>query len=166
MIEPTEIRGRIVGGDPEAGEVIILNTDSSSEVPVTVTQNTAIYFRNGPGQISQLQRGAFVAARFDSAAGNKNIGKDIRIILVPGETFRFAGRVHNLDMRSGALTINNDSDDKFYELRASKNDLRNSNIRIGTEVDVSAQFDGRDYVVRTMRVTRAADTPAAKDDKK
>jgi hypothetical protein len=163
--EPTEIRGQVVDFNAQTGEMHIFDAVSSSEVPVMVTPQTVIRARSGAGQRSQLQPGAFVAARFDPARGAKNLGREIQIIVAPGESFRFLGTVRNLDLRSGYLSVENKADDTLYELRAAVDDLRNNDVAIGADIDLSAEFDGRDYVVRTMRVTQAATAPTDAEEK-
>jgi hypothetical protein len=160
---PTEIRGQVTDFYPQTGELYLHDALSASAVKIVVSNTTVIRGRTGAGQMSQLQPGAYIMARFDPARGAKNLGKEIQIIVAPGESFRFLGTVRNLDLRSGYLSVENKVDDTLYELRAGVEELRDKNVTIGADVDLRAEFDGKDYVVRDMRVTQPAATPATEE---
>jgi hypothetical protein len=164
--EPTELRGQVASFDAGTGEMRIYDAVSASHVPILVTQQTEIRSRNGAGQLSQLQPGAYVAVRFQPSTGAKNEGQQVNIIVAPGESFRFIGTVRNLDLSSGYLSVENKVDDTLYELRASPEELRAKDVTIGTDVDLSAMFNGRDYLVHSMNVMQPATAPATTEDEK
>jgi hypothetical protein len=152
---PADVKGQITEFEPRSGRMRVFDRVSASEVKLTVTPQTEIRLRDAASDRRRLAPGAYISARFEPARGQANIAKQIQVIVAPGETFQFVGSVTNLDLRAGYLAIENRSDGTIYELRATPDELRQNGIAIGADVNVRAEFDGADYVVRSLEVLQA-----------
>ncbi len=147
---PGEVKGRVTDFDPQSGKLRIFDNLSGSELALLVTPETTIKLRDAEADRSRLQSGAFLTARYQPGRGT-NKANEIQVIVAPGESFRFVGVVRNLDLKAGFVSIENQSDNTIYELRATPAEMRAQNLSIGSEVDVQAQFDGNDYVVQSLK---------------
>jgi hypothetical protein len=79
--------------------------------------------------------------------------------------------VNHLDLRSGVLAVQNKADDKAYEVKFSPAQFKVDDIAIGSDVAVTAKFDGQDYVAQSLNLTAKIDSDQGadkqdKDDKK
>jgi hypothetical protein len=74
------------------------------------------------------------------------------VLALPATVFTFVGRVTNLDMR-GALAVDNQSDQKNYEIRFDPAQVHPSrSMVVGSNVVVKAEFDGRNYNAQSIEV--------------
>ena len=81
----------------------------------------------------------------------------ISILAMPGEEFIFAGRVTSLDLSHGLLSLDNDTDEKNYELRFTPANIEDRDaLRVGSEITARAQFDGRSYFANQVSVRKGA----------
>ena len=147
---PGEVKGRVTEFDPQSGRLRIFDNLSGSELALLITPETRITLRDRGADRSHIQAGAFVTSRYQPGRG-ANQAQEIQVIVAPGESFRFLGTVRNLDLKAGYVSVENESDNTIYELRASPDEMRAQELSIGSEVDAQAQFDGNDYVVQSLK---------------
>src|SRR5205085_5975849 len=88
---------------------------SSQPIRFRVTGDTKIFRdKDQPGSATDLQRGALVAVEFAPDRANRGVAQKITVLAVPGASFRFAGRITHLDVKSSTMAIENASDGKNY----------------------------------------------------
>jgi len=65
--------------------------------------------------------------------------------------FTFVGKVRHLDVKNGVIAVENASDNKTYELQFDP-DTVGDNVTVGSDVEVSAEFQGSRYKAKTVKV--------------
>jgi hypothetical protein len=134
---------------------ILTVRDALSTQPLKMHLSSATRIRKGdqPGSPEDLAEGSLVALSF----GPQRELYEVNLLATPGATFTFAGPVTYLDMSQKMIAIDNRSDRKKYDVHVSaipENVLRQ--VREGSDVDVSAVFDGNRYDARSVRLSNAA----------
>ena len=77
--------------------------------------------------------------------------REIRVLATPGTSFTFAGRVTYVDMSRKMIAIDNRSDRKKYDVSVNAIPLNvMRQVREGSDVSVSAVFDGNQYDARSV----------------
>ena len=147
---PADAQGQIEAYDPERGTMMVRDTLSSQAVVFRVTSKTSV--RGKATSIAELQRGALVNVKFVPGTGDHGLAREITVTARPGEMTTFAGRVTYLDLRSGILAVQNLSDNKKYEIKFDPSNVTIGNLGVGSEVTISAVFDGSGYTARDLRV--------------
>ncbi|HET8668038.1 MAG TPA: DUF5666 domain-containing protein [Terriglobales bacterium] len=150
---PADARGQIVSFDQKRGTMVVRDDLSSQPVTFRVGSSTAV---RGKGQsFADLVPGSLVSVRFAAGAGDRGVAQEINISARPGETFTFAGKVTHLDLSSGILAVQNGTDGRTYEIRFDPNSLNAQNLAIGSDVAITAEFDGSSYKARNITVNQA-----------
>ncbi|HEV2730047.1 MAG TPA: hypothetical protein VGV15_08445, partial [Terriglobales bacterium] len=75
----------------------------------------------------------------------------------PGTQFSFFGRITYMDLSRKLIAVANESDNTTYEIYLESlppGSLRDA--RQGAEVTVSAVFDGKHYVARSVELARTS----------
>jgi hypothetical protein len=152
---PADAQGQIVRYDASRGTMVV--KDSLSSEPVTFRVPPSTVVRGKASSVAELREGALVKVRFAPDSAKSDVAREITVTARPGETFTFAGRVTYLDMRSGTLAVLNQSDNKTYEIRFDPMRGNLDNLTVGSDVNVSAEFDGRNYSARNLTVLPAKD---------
>jgi hypothetical protein len=85
------------------------------------------------------------------------LADDVNILAVPGSSYVFVGRITNVDVRQGRLAIENESDQKNYELRYTAAQIpENDRLRVGAKVTAHANFDGKIYLADSISILESA----------
>lgn len=160
---PAEARGQILNYDARTGRVNMQDQLTSQNISFTVPQNTPIARKiGGQGTTSDLKPGSLIDVMF--APGQKGgSATQISVLAVPGEKYVFAGRITHLDLRSGVMAVDNQTDERNYEIRFDPSKVELGSLQIGTEVTAQAQFDGRNYYASQVTVVSPAAAAAEKD---
>ena len=133
------------------GQITLRDDLSSQPMQFSVDGGTRV-MRNGVAlSIRDLRPGSIVNVQFSSDGLNRGTAREITILASPGQTFTFAGRVMNLDLRNNQIAVQNDVDQKTYDL-ALERDRLPQNLTIGSEVTVAAVFDGKQYKASSIAV--------------
>ena len=152
--EAADLNGQIVNFDPKTRTSELRDQLSAAPFRFTVDQDAAITANGGKAATqADLQPGALVMAHFNNGQGGRGTIRDINIIAAPGAEFTLYGRVNHLDLRSGVLAVQNKADDKAYEVKFSPAQFKVDDLAIGSEVAVTAKFNGQDYVAQSLNVT-------------
>ncbi|HWK30454.1 MAG TPA: hypothetical protein VNR20_00070 [Terriglobales bacterium] len=152
--EAADLNGQIVNFDPKTRTIELRDQLSAAPFRFTVDQDAAITANGGKAATqADLQPGALVMAHFNNGQGGRGTIRDINIIAAPGAEFTLYGRVNHLDLRSGVLAVQNKADDKAYEVKFSPAQFKVDDLAIGSEVAVTAKFNGQDYVAQSLNVT-------------
>ncbi|HTK96187.1 MAG TPA: hypothetical protein VL382_11185 [Terriglobales bacterium] len=167
---PADADGQLVAFNPGTGEIMMRDRISSQSIRVRLSKDTKITKQNDqPGTAADLQPGTLVSVQFSPERANRGTVQKVTVLAVPGSSFHFAGRITHLDMKDETLAIDNDSDHKSYDLRFDRAAISGPDeLAVGADADITAVFQGSDYVARQIRVTQAAakNDQNKKDDKK
>ena len=140
-------QGQIV--DFDDGRQVLTVRDELSSQPLKMRLSPATVIRKGeqPASRSDLVQGALVALTF----GPQRELREIRVLATPGTSFTFAGRVTYVDMSRKMIAIDNRSDRKKYDVSVNAIPLNvMRQVREGSDVSVSAVFDGNQYDARSV----------------
>ncbi len=152
---PAEARGQVRLYDASTGRVVLQDNLTSQLVYITVSPTTPVTRQFGSASAADLKPGTLIDVVF---APGRKIGdaRQINILAQPGANYMFVGRVTNVNMSSGTLAVENQSDNKNYEIHFDprKMDQRELLV-IGAEVAANTVFDGKTYTAQTMTVTAA-----------
>ena len=152
--EAADLNGQIVNFDPKTRTIELRDQLSSAPFRFVVDHDAAITANGGKAAtMADLQPGALVMAHFNNGQGGRGTIRDVNIIAAPGAEFTLYGRVNHLDLRSGVLAVQNKADDKAYEVKFSPAQFKIDDLAIGSEVAVTAKFNGHDYEAQSLNVT-------------
>jgi hypothetical protein len=154
-VTPAGARGQLLAFDPATGNMTIRDDLSSQPVTFQVTSNTAIRQDDQPASRAELRPGTLVAVRFSPNQANRGIAQDVSILAVPGNTFVFSGTVTYLDLRLGVFALENRTDNRNYELHFHPGIGAADKLSVGSDVTVSAVFNGSGYNVTNLTVNQA-----------
>jgi len=112
-----------------------------------------------PGN-ADLDAGTLVSVKFQSDNKGHGVASQVSILAAPGSAFVFVGNVASLDLHSGLLVVVDPRDDKRYDIFFDSARFPVSrDLREGTDVMVTADFDGARYVASAITVRPTAATP-------
>lgn len=147
QLTPADASGQVLSYDRQSGAVKLHDDLSDRPVSFSVGPQTAITAQtNGAGSLAGLGEGSLVAVQFSPGPGRPGIAQKITILATPGSSFTFAGKVTYLDMRSGLIAVDNQTDHKIYDISfdPAENKLRDD-ITVGSDVQIVATFTGKGY---------------------
>lgn len=157
-LKPVDARGQILSYNAATGAMTVLDELSSVPISFRVTRETAIKAA-GADSGTALLPGSLVTVRFSPDPRNRGIAREISVLATPGNVFTFAGKVRHLDLRSGVIVVENQSDNKTYDLEFDPGTVK-SDVMVGSDVVVQAEFVGQGYKAKT--VTMAGSNQAQK----
>ncbi len=140
-------RGQIVEFDPGRRTLTVRDELSNQPIKMQLTSSTVIKKGDASAPASDLVPGALVSMSF----GPQRELREVSLLAKPGTTFVFAGRITYLDMSRKLIAIDNRSDNKKYDVSVeaiAPSVLRQ--LREGSDVNVSAVFDGTGYSARNV----------------
>jgi hypothetical protein len=148
-------QGQII--DFDDGKQVLTVRDELSSQPLKMRLSSGVVIRKGeqPASTSDLVQGALVALTF----GPQREVQQVTVLATPGTAFTFSGRVTYVDMSRKMIAIDNRSDRQKYDV--SVNAIPQSvlrQVREGSEVSLSAVFDGNQYDARSLTPGNAAST--------
>jgi hypothetical protein len=146
-------QGQII--DFDDGKQVLTVRDELSSQPLKMRLSSGVVIRKGeqPASKSDLVQGALVALTF----GPQREVQQVTVLATPGTAFTFSGRVTYVDMSRKMIAIDNRSDRKKYDV--SVNAIPQSvlrQVREGSEISLSAVFDGNQYDARSLTPAAAA----------
>ncbi|HWR36420.1 MAG TPA: hypothetical protein VN622_11180 [Clostridia bacterium] len=154
---PAEARGQITAYNPTTGIVTMQDQLTAQSVEFVANPGMPVKASHGPATVADLRPGALVDVIFQPGRGRAGGAREISILALPGASYFFAGRVTNVDLSAGLLAIENQSDNRNYELRFDPARLgRQEILAIGAEITANATFDGRGYMAQTLSVSQPA----------
>lgn len=168
QLTPADADGQVLGFDARSGDMSMRDRLSSQAIRFRVTPDTKILKQNDqPGSQADLRAGTLVRVAFSPDKGNRGIAQNVKVLAVPGDTFRFSGRITHLDVKSGTMAIENDSDNTNYELAFDRSKVAGRDeLAVGAEANVIATFQGDNYLAQEITVTQAASKEDKEKDKK
>jgi len=157
-------RGQVVDYDSEAGLLTVRDELSQQPVRFRLTPTTVVREGSQTRSTTDLAPGTLVSLTFGPQQDRYGTIREISVLAHPGTAYSFFGKVTFLDLAGKLIAIDNANDGQNYEIHLEdlpQGTLRN--LRQGSEVGISAVFDGTRYVART--VAAAAPKPSDEEDK-
>ena len=144
-----ELSGQVVGFDAAKSVLTLSDPLSPKTVSVRVDPQTKITSDGQAVSAQTLSSGMLVRVSFSSV---DETAREIAILAKPGSSFVFQGKVLAIDLRSGTLTLSNDTDESLRELAFGPLDPGNRRLLSeGNDVTIQAEFDGHRYFIRTVK---------------
>jgi hypothetical protein len=154
-----ECQGQVLSYDSGSSVLTLSESLSRDSIQLHVPAGTAIVREgqtasaSGQAGLSDLVKGTLISAKFQSDNKGQGVASRIAILAIPGETLSFNGNVSFLDMHSNQFVVANANNDQSYKIAfdpAAFPETRN--LREGTSVKVTAEFDGSRYVARAITI--------------
>jgi hypothetical protein len=152
-----ECQGQVVSYEPGTGELTISESLSPELIKLRVPGGTAIVrqgqAKSAPGNAgaSDLVKGTLISATFSSDNKGQGVANRIAILATPGSEVSFTGSVTYLDLRSKQFVVADA--EESYKIAFDPAALPAAqNLREGTNVKVTAEFDGSHYVARAITI--------------
>ena len=152
-LRPADARGQITQYDPNRGVMVIRDELSSSPVTFHVSKNTKVTGNSADSRID-LVPGALVTVHFSSDHRKRDTAQEVSVLALPGSMFTFSGTVRYLNVKDGVIAVDNQSDNKTYELRFDPGVVTDE-VTVGSNVSVAAEFQGSHYKAKTVKVSGA-----------
>lgn len=151
---PADARGQVAS--VENGVVRLKDDLSSRPVQFAVNGQTRISHDGRNAGMNELQPGALVSVQFAPEHDGRATAREIKILAAPGQNVTFAGKVTHLDLRTGLFAVENRTDNRTYDIAFDRQRSLPSDLMVGSEVTVAAEFDGRQYRANRIDVDHAA----------
>lgn len=133
------------------GQVTLRDDLSAEPVQFQVNGNTQVKRNGVASSISEIQPGSLIAVQFSPSGVNRGSAQEVTILASPGQTFTLFGKVTNLDLRNNQIAVQNEVDQKTYDIELDRGRLP-QNLIVGSQVTVAAVFDGRQYKANSIEV--------------
>jgi hypothetical protein len=153
--QAADARGQILEYNAKEGRLQLRDDLTSRPVSFRVTADTVVRSRERAGTLSGLLPRSLVQVHFSPDATGHGVAREVEVYAAPGSMFTFAGKVTYLDMSRGKLALQNRTDDKNYEVEFNPLAGVYNTLNTGSDVTVSAIFDGRQYQARSITVAAA-----------
>jgi len=152
-----ECDGRVLRFNPNTGELAVASSMSPEPIRLIVPADARIArvgepgFTAGASGLSDLVAGSLVSASFESGGAHRNVITRIKILAVPGASFKFSGNISYLDMHTGTLVLVDPRDGKNYQIRFDAARLPTSeSLRPQANLTVTATYDGTQYAATAI----------------
>lgn len=150
-----EVRGQVIGSNPEKGTISVRDQLSAKPVTFSVSGATRYSSSKGAATASDVQPGALINVHFSPRADNRDVAQEVMVLAKPGDNYIFSGTVTNLDMRTSTFFVDNQADEQSYEVHFSPTVMADArSLKIGQEVTARAVFDGKKYQATNIRVDK------------
>ncbi|MEY2413051.1 MAG: hypothetical protein QOD84_1657 [Acidobacteriaceae bacterium] len=149
-------RGQVVSYDRGSG--VLTLRDELSAMPETFHLTPATIIKNGTqtSSVSDLEPGSLVALTFGVQDGMSGVVQEVTLLARPGAEFTFSGKVTFIDLSKKMIALDNETDNKNYEVYfESLPATMLQNLREGSQVAISAVFNGTHYVARKFDMAQA-----------
>lgn len=154
-----ECEGRVLTFNAATRELAIRSNLSPEPIKLVVPDATPIIregqpsFTSGHSGSTDLVDGALVSISFESSSGGRSVANRVAVLAVPGYDFVFSGNVSSLDMSLGTLVVLDPRDEKSYQIHFDPGRIPASrSLHPGSEVSVTANFDGTQYVANQITI--------------
>jgi hypothetical protein len=148
-------RGQILSYDPQSGVLTLHDELSAQPEKFNVGPNTLVRQGSETRSVADLKPGALISLTFGPEQGRAGTVREISVLAQPGTQFLFFGPITYMDLSRKLIAVANESDNTTYEIYLETlppGSLRDA--RPGGEVRVSAVFDGKHYVARSIEPER------------
>jgi hypothetical protein len=156
---PADAHGQLLRLDSHRQMAEMRDTLTARLVTFSLSDHTHIHQKNEPAAAADLLPGTLLEVIF-VPAHKGGLAQDINILAMPGRSYAFAGRITNINMRSGLLAVDNESDGKNYEIGFNGATVNREQLRIGAAIALTADFTGRGYTAHSISVTQPVNDTA------
>jgi len=157
-----DARGQVMSYDPQDGTLTLRDELSAQPNKFHVAPTTVVRQEKETRSVADLKPGSLVSLTFGAQGGDHRTVSEINVLAQPGSSFSFFGKVTYVDLSRRLIAIANQPDSKTYDIYLEAlpmSALRD--VRQGSEVGISAVFDGSRYVARSIEVVPSTPlTPA------
>lgn len=143
-------RGQILDYDSGTGTLSLRDELSNQAASFKVSPSVAVRSGNETRTVADLVPGALVSLSF-ATQQNHPVVQQVDLLAKPGSSFTFYGKITYVDLSQKTVALDNQNDDKNYQIHLTsipQSMLRN--LHEGTIVQISAVFDGSQYVARNL----------------
>jgi Domain of unknown function (DUF5666) len=148
-----ECQGQVVSYDRSNGELMVRDLLSPEPIKLHVSSATTIVGQGQAVSSGTLIAGTLISIHFQADSAGRNVASKIAVLATPGSAFVFSGNVVFLDLHRGLMALVDPRDDKRYEISFDPERFAMSrDVHEGTEVTVSASFDGARYAASAVTV--------------
>lgn len=153
-----EVRGQVIGANPERGTISVRDQLSAKPVTFSVSGATKYSSTKGSATASDVQPGSLIDVQF-TPRRDQAVAKEIVVLAKPGDNYIFSGVVTSMDLRTSSFFVDNKSDEQSYEVHFSRSTVSDpAALKVGAEVTARATFDGKQYVANNVRVEKPDQT--------
>jgi hypothetical protein len=153
-------RGQVLAYDPQDGILTVRDELSSQSLKFRVDKTTEVRQGNETRSLSDLREGSLVSVVFGPEQERYGRVQQISLLAQPGSQYSFFGRITYLDLSRKMIAVENQTDNQTYEIYLES--LPGSGVRglgQGSQVNISAVFDGTHYVAHTIEVVPIPQVP-------
>ena len=152
-LRPADARGQILNYNPRSGIMTIRDDLSAAPVTFRVSRETQVKGTGADSNID-LVPGSLVTVHFSSDHRKRDTAEEVTVLAMPGALFTFVGKVRHLDLKNGVIAVESMTDNKTYELQFDPGTV-GDDVTLGSDVEISAEFQRHGYKVKTLRVAGA-----------
>jgi hypothetical protein len=148
-----DARGQVMSYDSSDGTLTLRDELSAQPEKFHLDPSTPVRQDKETRSVADLKSGSLVSLTFGSQGRERSTVREINILAQPGSSFSFFGKITYVDLSRRLIAIANDPDSKTYDIYLEalpSSVLRN--VRQGSEVGISAVFDGSHYVARSIEL--------------
>ena len=148
-----DARGQVMSYDSGAGTLTLRDELSSQPTKFHLDPSVVVHQEKETRSVADLKPGSLVSLTFGSQGPERGTVHEINVLAQPGASFSFFGKVTFLDLSRRIIAIANEPDSKTYDIYLEA--LPSSVLRDvhqGSEVGISAVFDGSHYVARSIEL--------------
>jgi uncharacterized protein DUF5666 len=148
-------RGQVVSYDRGSGVLTLRDELSAHPATFRIGPTTVIRSNNKVPSVADLSPGSLVSVTFGPQQGRNGFASEVQVLARPGAVFTFLGRITYIDLSRKLVAVANQTDDKTYDITVEAipvSMLRQ--LREGSEVGVTAVFDGTRYAARTVEISQ------------
>ena len=155
-----DARGQVMSYDPGAGTLTLRDELSAEPTKFQLDPNTVVRQDKETRSVADLKPGTLVSLTFGAPGRERGAVREINVLAQPGSSFSFFGKITYIDLSRRLIAIANDPDSKTYDIYLEA--LPTSVLRDvhqGSEVGISAVFDGSRYVARSIELAPSESSP-------
>jgi hypothetical protein len=148
-----DARGQVMSYDRGAGTLTLRDELSAEPSKFHLDPSAVVRQDKETRSVADLKPGSLVSLTFGSQGRERSEVREINILAQPGSSFSFFGKITFIDLSRRLIAIANDPDSKTYDIYLEA--LPSSVLRDvhqGSEVGISAVFDGSHYVARSIEL--------------
>jgi len=152
-------RGQVLGFDSGENVLTVRDEVSSQPMKFRVTPETVLRSGKDTRPVTAIKPGSLVTLTFGPQQGKYGTVKEISLTAEPGQEFSFFGTITFIDLSRRMIAIANRNDQKTYDI--SLGPVPSGVVRTlheGSQVGVSAVFDGKQYVARELAPAAAGES--------
>ena len=147
-----DARGQVMSYDSGTATLTLRDELSAEPSKFHLEPNTVVRQDKETRSVADLKPGSLISLTF-GGQGRERAVREINVLAQPGTSFSFFGKITYVDLSRRLIAIANDPDSKTYDiyLEALPSSVLRD-VRQGSEVGISAVFDGSHYVARSIEL--------------